>query len=319
MRIVFMGTPEFAAVILEELVQHHDVAAVYTRPDAIRGRGREATPSPVKALAEEFGIPVFTPQSLKDDEVQARLHAFEADIIAVAAYGMLLPREVLEIPKYGCLNVHASLLPRWRGAAPIERAILEGDEMTGVCVMRMEEGLDTGDYCVCRTLNIDDKGSAELNDELANLGSQALLTALIHLERGAGDWTHQDEAQASYAPKLDRGELFPKSADGACRIVRKIRASSAAHPARVQIAGKSASLLKARLVPEEDKARGVTDGLVPGMTCFREKRLFIGAADDAVEILSLKPDGKNAMDAKAFAAGIPGLKTQAMHWEELHV
>ena len=201
MRIVFMGTPDFAASVLSELASQHEVVAVYTRPDAVRGRGKQLVPSPVKVEACERGIPVFTPKTLRDADEQQALAALEPDVICVAAYGMLLPAEVLSTPEHGCLNVHASLLPRWRGAAPIERAILSGDEETGVCIMRMEEGLDTGDYCVCRSLEVGDKDVALLTDLLADLGAHALLTALTQLEAGCIRWTRQDEEHVTYAEK----------------------------------------------------------------------------------------------------------------------
>ena len=162
MRVVFMGTPRFAAEILDELAEFHEIAAVYTRPDAVRGRGKALAPSPVKEVAERRGFPVRTPRTLRDAEVLSELAAFAPDVICVAAYGAILPKDVLDLPPFGCLNVHGSLLPRWRGAAPIERAILAGDEEIGVCIMAMEEGLDTGDYCVCRSLPAGSRTAAEL-------------------------------------------------------------------------------------------------------------------------------------------------------------
>ena len=179
MRVVYMGTPDFSATILEELAAHHEVTAVYTRPDAVRGRGKKLVPSPVKELAERLGLPVLTPRTLRDEAVQAELASFEPEAICVAAYGALLPREVLELPPHGCLNVHGSLLPRWRGAAPIERAILAGDPETGVSIMEMEEGLDTGPYCVQRSIPIAGLRSPVLSDVRAVLGVRALLTALV--------------------------------------------------------------------------------------------------------------------------------------------
>lgn len=169
MRVVFMGTPRFAAEILDELAEFHEIAAVYTRPDAVRGRGKALVPSPVKEVAERRGLPVRTPRTLRDAAVLSELAAFAPDVICVAAYGAILPKEVLDLPPFGCLNVHGSLLPRWRGAAPIERAILAGDEEIGVCIMAMEEGLDTGDYCVCRSLPAGSRTAAELTEELAAL------------------------------------------------------------------------------------------------------------------------------------------------------
>lgn len=317
MRVVFMGTPAFAATILEELAQQHEVAAVYTRPDAVRGRGKALVPSPVKEVASELGIPVHTPRSLRDEQVQQELVDYHPDVICVVAYGALLPSEVLSIPRFGCLNVHASLLPRWRGAAPIERAILAGDEETGVCVMRMEEGLDTGAWCVCRTASIDDKDSGELSDELATLGSQALLTALVHVEQGVEAWTEQDERQATYAAKLEKGELDLGPDEASIAVARKVRASSAAHPARCVIAGRGVTVLGGCQLRED--AAGLATGLSAGAVRFASKRLFLGCAEGVYEVEALKPDGKQAMDARSFAAGAKALHGNDATWERKHV
>ena len=207
MRIVFMGTPAFAATILREVANQHEVVGVFTQPDKVRGRGKKLMPTPVKLTAEQLGLPVFTPTTLKDVESQALLAGLSPDVACVAAYGMILPQEVLDIPVHGCVNVHASLLPRWRGAAPIERAILEGDESVGVCIMRMEKGLDTGDWCVRREIPAGDMDAAQLSDELAELGAAALLVALQQIEQGSVAWTSQDESAATYANKIEKGEL----------------------------------------------------------------------------------------------------------------
>lgn len=318
MRVVFMGTPAFAAVILDDLVQHHEVVAVYTRPDAVRGRGRKLEPSPVGKVADRLGLPVFTPKTLRDGDAQDALRSVRPDVICVAAYGAILPREVLELPRHGCLNVHASLLPRWRGAAPIERAILAGDTETGVCVMRMEEGLDTGPYCVCRTADIGEKAAPELTDELAGLGSQALLTALVHVECGADDWTVQNEDEATYASKIGRGELDLAPSDDAALLLRKVRASSDAHPSRATIAQRRVTVLSARGVGADEHVRELVEGMDPGSVRFVEKRLFIAGSDGAVEVRSLKPDGKQAMEARAFAVGVPGIKGGALRWGSPH-
>lgn len=312
MRVVFMGTPDFSATILSNLAQHHDVVAVYTRPDAVRGRGKTLEPSPVKKVAEHYGITVCTPRTLRNEEVQQELAAFAPDIICVAAYGVILPKAVLDVPQYGCLNVHASLLPRWRGAAPIEHAILAGDRKAGVCIMRMEEGLDTGAYCVCRAADIADKNTTELTGELADLGSQALLTALVHVERDAVDWIEQDSEQVTYASKIEKGELDLAPVDKTSVLCRKVQASSAAHPSRAMVAGRSVTVLA--LQAAGDQAAEITAGEVR----FVEKRLFLGAFDGAVEIVLLKPDGKQAMDAKSFAAGVQGIKNNTVTWEEPH-
>lgn len=313
MRVVFMGTPKLAADILVEIAQQHEVVCVYTRPDAVRGRGAKLEPSSVKAAAERLGIPVRTATSLRDAEEQAHLAELAPDAICVAAYGCILPREVLEIPRYGCLNVHASLLPRWRGAAPIERAILAGDEQTGVCIMRMEEGLDTGPYCVRRATEVEGKSAVELTDELANLGARALLTGLSVVEQGGAEWTFQDDAAATYAEKLAKDELYPDPAEPAAAMVRKVLASSEAHPARAVIAGRSATVERVAL-PDDERAAALCDGLEQGAVRFAAKRLFLGTGDGAVEVLSLKPDGKKSMDARAFAAGIQGIKAGGCTW-----
>ena len=317
MRVVFMGTPKLAADILVEIAQQHEVVCVYTRPDAVRGRGAKLEPSSVKAAAERLGIPVRTATSLRDAEEQAHLAELAPDAICVAAYGCILPREVLEIPRYGCLNVHASLLPRWRGAAPIERAILAGDEQTGVCIMRMEEGLDTGAYCVCRTAIVDGKSASELTDELADLGSHALLTALVHVERDAAEWTEQDEEQVTYASKIEKRELDLSPNDDVALAARKVQASSAPHPSRAVVAGRGVTVLEAH-APEDAAGCELAAGIRPGEVRFAGKRLFLGMADGALEVGALKPDGKQTMDARSFAAGVQGIKDGGLTWEEPH-
>lgn len=315
MRIVFMGTPDFAASILRAIAPVHDVVAVYTRADAVRGRGKKLLPSPVKTVAEGLGIPVRTPATLRDADVVRELAAAAPDAICVAAYGMILPREVLGIPRLGCLNVHASLLPRWRGAAPVERAILAGDEEAGVCVMRMEEGLDTGDYCICRAIDVADTSAPLLTDQLADLGAHALLTALSQAEAGVIRWTAQEAELVTYAAKIERGELDLSPADSACVLCRKVQASSEAHPSHAAVAGKRVTVLGVRGIAGDARAAEFAKDIAPGQVRFAGKRLFIGAADGAVELLSVKPDGKQAMEAKAFAAGIQGIKDGNKIWE----
>ncbi|MDO4502562.1 MAG: methionyl-tRNA formyltransferase [Coriobacteriia bacterium] len=324
MRVVFMGTPQLAATVLEELAGHHQVVGVYTRPDAVRGRGKELVASPVKACAQRLlpDVPVRTPKTLRDAQVQQELRDLNADVFVVAAYGMLLPVEVLDIPPLGCLNVHASLLPRWRGAAPIERAILAGDHELGVCIMRMEEGLDTGDYCVCRSVYAADRSAADLTDELANRGAQALLTALTHVEAGAAQWVAQDESQVTYAQKIQKGELNVLPQDDLVMAARKVRASSEGHPCRVTLAGKGVTLLRCAPCAADDPAvlataeqHGPVDA---GALRFAHKRLLLGVADGVLEVLECKPDGKKAMAAKDFAAGLQGVKKGTLRWEALN-
>ena len=314
MRIVFMGTPDIAATVLARIADAHDVVAVYTRPDAVRGRGSKLVASPVKAFAESRGIPVQTPKSLSNEEVQQDIRDLRPDAICVVAYGAILPPEILAIPEYGCLNVHTSLLPRWRGAAPMQHAILDCDEATGVCVMRMEEGLDTGAFCKRVEVELDDAYLADLEDELANLGAKALVEALDDIAQGEATWTVQDESEATYAAKLQKGDLNPTPSETARRACAKVRASSAGHPARANIAGRLVTIERAS-VPSDDIASALADELLPGQLLFRAKRLFARASDTVFEIEALKPDGKKSMDARAFAAGVQGIKNEPKRWE----
>ena len=311
MRIVFMGTPDFAATILEELALHHDIACVYTRPDAVRSRGKVAEPSPVKAMAERYGIEVRTPKTLRDAEVQSEIASWEPDAICVAAYGMILPKEVLDIPVHGCLNAHASLLPRWRGAAPVERALLAGDEETGVCIMKMEEGLDTGPYCIYRTAFTEGKYAPELTDELANLGAHAMLSALNLIENDAVVWIGQPEEGVTYANKIEKAELLLSPEGEAARECRKVRAASAAHPARCRIAGRDVSVLRARPFSPENGDE------VPaaGEARIVRKRLVLGCENGALDVERLRPQGKGDMEGAAFAAGVQGMKANGATWE----
>ena len=316
MRIVFMGTPAFSASILEELAQHHEVVAVYSRPDAVRGRGKQLVASPVKQAAERLSIEVRTPRTLRNEAEVAALAALEPEAVCVAAYGAILPPDVLAVPRLGCLNVHASLLPRWRGAAPIERAILAGDHEAGVCIMRMEEGLDTGAYCVRRSVEVGSMGAAELTERLAGLGAAALLTALEQVERGTAQWVEQDEAAVTYAEKIAKGELDLDPAAPALANVRRTRAAGEAHPSRAIIAGRGVTVLAA--CTAQGEAAEHAAGMAPGEVRFAAKRLLLGAADGAFEVLRVKPDGKQAMDAPAFAAGIQGIKKGGVMWEARH-
>lgn len=307
MRIAFMGTPKFAADILEGLAAQHEVVCVYTMPDKVRGRGKRLVPSPVKAMAQDLEIDVRTPATLDSDEELEHLRGADLDAICVAAYGKLLPKAVLEIPRYGCLNVHASLLPRWRGAAPIERAILAGDEQVGVCIMQMEEGLDTGPYCVRRSIPAAGKTASELTDELAFLGSSALLSALTQIGESRAVWTEQSELEVAYADKVSKGELDLDPGETALVNFRRILASSDIHPSRFVLSGTDATVASACVaddgeVPASDGS-GVADGAAPGDVRFTKKRLFMRAADAWLEVKSLKPAGRKEMPAASFLAG----------------
>lgn len=225
LRIVFAGTPEFAASSLQALIDsQHEVIAVYTQPDRPAGRGRKLKASPVKELAIEHDLPVYQPLSLKGEDEQAELAALEADLMIVAAYGLLLPKAVLDTPKLGCINVHASLLPRWRGAAPIHRSLLAGDKVTGITIMQMDVGLDTGDMLYkkeCEILGSDNSGI--LHDRLAVLGAEALIESLDQLLQGATVPEKQDDSLANYASKLEKQEGLIDWSQNAESVDRHIR------------------------------------------------------------------------------------------------
>ena len=316
MRVVFMGTPEFAATILEALVaSNHEVVGCFTRPDAVRGRGKKLVPSPVKEAAMKAGVPVYEFSSMKGEEAFETFAALKPDVACVAAYGAILPKRVLDLPRFGCLNVHGSLLPRWRGAAPIERAILAGDEQTGIGIMRMEEGLDTGATTEVRSTSVAGKSAVELTDELAFLGSKALVEVLDKLDAGEElAWTEQAEAQATYADKVAKGELDLSPQLSARQAELRVLASSESHACRCTVGGKSLAVLAAHAVSADD----CPTSLGRGQVAFAAKRLFLGCDNSILELTSVKPDGKKPMEAKAFAAGIQGIKQGGVEWQEIH-
>ncbi|MCB1615704.1 MAG: methionyl-tRNA formyltransferase [Pseudomonadales bacterium] len=226
LRIIFAGTPTFAAAQLQVLIDsRHTVVAVYTQPDRPAGRGKKQMPGPVKQLAEAHHLPVYQPLSLKDEEAQTLLDQHQADIMIVVAYGMLLPKAVLDMPKLGCINIHASLLPRWRGAAPIQRAIEAGDVETGITFMQMDEGLDTGDMLKKIPCQIEpDETAASLHDKLATLAKKTLLTLIDELASGSINRVKQDNALGCYAEKINKSEAVIDWSLDAAIIERKVRA-----------------------------------------------------------------------------------------------
>ena len=290
MRIVFMGTPDFAVPSLTSLVAAgNEVALVITRPDAVRGRGKKLEPSPVKAKALELGLPVIEANRMAPEVVEA-LQAARADIFCVAAYGCILPDEVLHMAPLGIVNVHASLLPRWRGAAPIQRAILAGDEVAGVSIMRIGHGVDTGAYCAQASTSVDGKHAEALTMELGELGGKLLAD-------GSAVWTEQDESLVTHAAKISKQEMRLDPQMAALDCVRHVLASSDAAPARCVIAGKTVRVLDAA---PADVSLG------EGAVAVKSKRVYLGLSDGAVELLDVKPDGKRAMAASAWAAGLQG-------------
>ena len=295
-RVVFMGTPEFAVPSLSALAEACDVALVVTRPDAVRGRGRRLEPSPVKARALELGLPVLEASRMTPEALEA-LRAAAADVFCVAAYGCILPDEVLTMAPAGCVNVHASLLPRWRGAAPIQRSILAGDERTGVSIMRIGHGVDTGAYCAQASTTVAGKTATELTGELARLGAGLLVETLPAVVGGTAAWVEQDEALVTHAAKISKAELMLDPADPAADNVLRVLASSDAAPARCSVAGRGARVTLAR--------RG--EGHVgPGEVAVAHGRVLLGCAEGSLEVMRVKPDGKREMEASAWAAGLRG-------------
>lgn len=248
MRIIFMGTPDFAMPALEALVAAgHEVVAVYTQPPRPGGRrGKELTPTPVHRKAEELGIALRYPASLKGAEEQAALAALQADIAVVAAYGLILPRAVLDAPKHGCLNLHGSILPRWRGAAPIQRAILAGDAETGVDIMRMEAGLDTGPVLLEGRTPIDRKTAGELTEELAQIGARLIVEVLADF--AAYPEVPQPEDGATYAKKIDKAETRLDFSQDAAQVERQIRAFAPAPGAWFEYQGERCKVLAADII-----------------------------------------------------------------------
>jgi methionyl-tRNA formyltransferase len=303
MRIVFMGTPDFAVPSLTLLAQRHEVTLAVTRPDAVRSRGKRLEPSPVKAKALELGIPVLECTRVTPDVLE-RLQAEAPDIICVVAFGCLLPDAVLELAPLGCVNVHGSLLPKWRGAAPIQRAVLEGDERIGISIMRLVQKMDAGDFCRQASVELGEKGCAQVMGELSELGAQELCVALDEMAAGTATWTAQDESEVTFAAKIDKAEMRLVPTDAALANVRRVRASMDAAPARLVVAGKGVRALEAWLADE---------ALAAGEVLVRKGRVFLGCADGSIELTRVKPDGKREMEASAWASGLRG---QGITWTE---
>lgn len=304
MRIVFMGTPEFAVPSLRALAGAHDVRLVLTRPDAVRGRGRRLEPSAVKAAATELGIDVLETKRITDD-VMAAIRAAEPDVIVVAAFGCILPDAVLTAAPLGCVNVHASSLPRWRGAAPIQRAILSGDARAGVSIMRVVHDLDAGAYCRQADVEVGEKSCPQVMGELAELGARELLVALRQMEDGTAEWVEQDESKVTYARKVEKAEMLLDPAATALDNRRRVQTSLDAAPARMAVAGRGVRVLAVRVAGDDTSQ---------GEVIVRHGRVIAGCADGAIELLRVKPDGKREMEASAWAAG---LHQSQLAWEHV--
>jgi methionyl-tRNA formyltransferase len=304
LRIIFAGTPEFSVSALQALLDsNHEVIAVYTQPDRPAGRGRKLTASAVKELALTHNLPVYQPESLKSMEAQQTLEALNADVMVVVAYGLLLPKAVLEAPRYGCLNIHASLLPRWRGAAPIQRAIEAGDADTGVTIMQMDIGLDTGDMLYKVTTDISAKdNAASLHERLSALGATALIETLTQLQAQQLKPESQDKALVTYAKKLTKAEANIQWEQPAEMIVRKIQAFNPWPIAFTHFQGKPLRIGQGRLLSEEEALIYQGGGKISGTVLAVEKKgMIVATGGQPILIQQAQPSGKKMMSAYDFA------------------
>ena len=297
MRVIFMGTPDFSVPVLQALVDAgHDVVASYSQPPRPAGRGKGLTPSPVQAGAEALGIAVRTPTTLRDPVAQAEFAGFDAEIAVVAAYGLILPRAVLDAPVHGCLNVHASLLPRWRGAAPIQRAILAGDAETGVCIMQMEAGLDTGPVLLREGTLVGGKTAAELTDELSAIGARLMVQVLADLS--AFPPRAQPDAGVTYAAKIDKAEAridWTRSAD---EVERQVRAFNPVPGAFFEVAGERVKVLAATSLPDPSDPRSEAGTVL-------DDALTIACGAGAIRPTLLQRAGRGVMTAAEVLRGFP--------------
>ena len=300
MKIIFAGTPDFAAGHLEALLDAgHQICAVYTQPDRPAGRGRKLTASPVKQLAQAHHLLVHQPKSLKSSEELALLRSFEADLMVVVAYGLILPQSVLDTPLHGCINVHASLLPRWRGAAPIQRAIEAGDKETGVTIMQMDAGLDTGDMLYKTIVEIEpSENAASLHDKLLASGRSALCEALEFLTKGTLFGEKQDDNLATYAHKLMKSEALVNWADSAEQIERKIRAFDPWPGTQVSLNGQTLKF-KGQLASQDD------EGSPGSILKVSTAGLLVATGKGSMLITELQLPGKKMMSVKDILNGQP--------------
>lgn len=300
MRIIYMGTPVFAVHALESIIKAgHEVVAVFTQPDKAKGRSKSLVPTPVKEVALAHDIPVFQPVRLREEENVTRIKEYAPDAIVVAAYGQILSEDILNIPKYGCINIHASLLPKYRGAAPIEWSIIDGEAKTGVTTMYMAKGLDTGDMIEKVVVPIESKDNAmTLHDKLAEAGAKLILSTLTLLEEGKAVRTPQDDAESNYAVMLKKemGDVdFSKSATEIERLVRGLLPWPCAY---TMIDGKHVKFYEADVVACD------VDGKKPGeIIAITKKNFDIACGADALRIKRLQPEGKKEMDAASYLNG----------------
>ncbi|WFU73205.1 methionyl-tRNA formyltransferase [Bradyrhizobium sp. CB2312] len=297
LRLIFMGTPDFSVPTLLELVAHgHEIVAVCTRAPKPGGRrGLQLQPTPVEEAARKLGVPVLTPKTLKTPEALEEFRAFDADAAVVVAYGMILPQAILDAPKLGCYNLHASLLPRWRGAAPINRAIMAGDAESGVMVMKMDVGLDTGDVAMAERIAIRDNMTAvDLHDRLSRLGADLMVRAMAALDRGGLQLKKQSEDGVTYAAKIDKAEARIDWTKPARAVLRHIHGLSPFPGAWAELENARVKILRCEL------AKGAGD---PGAVL--DDHLTIACGDGAIRILELQREGKGRMQAADFLRGVP--------------
>ena len=296
MKIVFMGTPDFSVPALEEIAKHHEVVAVVTQKDKPKGRGQEMAFTPVKESAVKLNIPVLQPEKVKDGEFVETLRELNPDAIVVIAFGQILSKDILDLPKYGCINVHASLLPKYRGAAPIQWAVIDGEEKSGVCTMKMDEGLDTGDIIDCEEIELDAKETGgSLFDKLAVLGGELILKTLDKLEFGNAHFVKQNDDESTYAKKMtkDLGEIdFTKDAVSIERLIRGLNPWPSAF---THLDGKVLKIWDADVVEGEGE---------PGEVISEDKTSFVVATKDgALKINELQLEGKKRMKTSDFLNG----------------
>ncbi|RJP55751.1 MAG: methionyl-tRNA formyltransferase [Anaerolineaceae bacterium] len=295
-RVVFMGSPDFALPSLRLLSQHHDVVGVVTQPDRASGRGRGLKPPPVKTFALELNIPVIQPEKLREPEALSQLETWNPDLIVVAAFGQILKKEILDLPKHGCLNVHASLLPRWRGAAPINAAILAGDEETGVTIMKMDAGLDTGPMLAKRSIRLKPEDTAgSVFQTLSTLGADLLIETLPGYIAGKIAPQPQPKEGATYAPMLKKEDGLLDFTKPAAELERRVRAMNPWPGAWFQWNGNMLKVMRADV--SEDK------GLAGGSRFTVEGRAAVMCADGALVLEEVQPAGGKVMSGKSFLAG----------------
>ncbi len=301
LRLAYMGTPDFAVPALKALLDAgHEVVAVYSQPPSKAGRGKKLRPSPVHAFAEERGIEIRTPKSLRTEDAQKEFADLKLDAAIVAAYGLILPKEILEAPRLGCLNIHASLLPRWRGAAPIHRAIMAGDNETGICIMQMDEGLDTGDVLARERVAIsDDMTTASLHDILSNMGANLLVPTLTALNDGTITPEPQPEVGVTYAKKIDKSEARLNWSQSATDISRVVRGLNPFPGAWFEVDGQRLKVLAGTI---KQQAGGEDNQADAGTTL--SDHLLIQCGQDAYQITRAQRAGKGAMDINDLMRGL---------------